>query len=89
LAGVNLIHRDHLKQQVLDRMDDEMAAEFRAITERRLRLGLVIAEMGRRHGIRAQQSAELEDKVIDHLVAQAQVSARSASQEDLRGLMEG
>jgi FKBP-type peptidyl-prolyl cis-trans isomerase (trigger factor) len=66
-----------------------LAAEFRAIAERRVRLGLVVAEMARRQGIHVHQSAALEDAVIDHFVAQAQVSERSATVEELRELMEG
>jgi hypothetical protein len=66
-----------------------LIAEFRAIAERRVRLGLVIAEMARRHGLHSQQSAALEDAVIDHFVAQARVSERPASAEELRDLIEG
>ena len=66
-----------------------LAAEFREIAERRLRLGLVIAEMSRRHGIHARQIAALEDAVIDHFVAQAQVTQRRASVDELRHMIEG
>jgi hypothetical protein len=122
-AGILL--RNHLKSQVLDRLDAtyrvpllpalierefsalwkaaesdnieipaepagkaELTAKFRAIAERRLRLGLVVAEMARRFEIRSKQGAELEDQVIDHLVAQAQVEERQAGAEDLSALMD-
>jgi FKBP-type peptidyl-prolyl cis-trans isomerase (trigger factor) len=65
-----------------------LAAEFREIAERRVRLGLVIAEMARRHGIHAPHSAALEDAVIDHLAGQARVSQRRASVDELRQMME-
>lgn len=64
-----------------------LAAEFREIAERRVRLGLVIAELGRRHGIHAPHSAALEDAVIDHLAGQARVSQRRASVDELRQMM--
>jgi SM-20-related protein len=67
---------------------ERLAAEFRSIAERRLRLGMVVAEIARRNGIRAQHSAELEDNVVDLLVNQAGVGERHASVEELRELME-
>jgi FKBP-type peptidyl-prolyl cis-trans isomerase (trigger factor) len=67
---------------------ESLAAEFRAIAERRLRLGMVVAEIARRNGIRAQHSAELEDKVVDLLVTQARVQERQASVEELRELIQ-
>jgi FKBP-type peptidyl-prolyl cis-trans isomerase (trigger factor) len=71
----------------IDQAEREMLRiEFRAIAERRLRLGLVIAEMGRRIEIRAAGSAELEDKVVDFLVTQAKVRDRQAGVEELREL---
>ncbi len=65
-----------------------LAVEFRAIAERRLRLGTVVAELGRRAEIRAANSAELEDKVVDFLVAQASVRERQAGVPELRELAE-
>jgi len=67
---------------------ESLAAEFRAMAERRLRLGMVVAEIARRSGIRAQHSAELEDRVIDFLVTQARVQEREASVDELRELAE-
>jgi hypothetical protein len=66
---------------------EAMAAKFRTIAGRRLRLGLVVGEMARRYEIRSQHSAELEDKVIDHWIAQTRVEERQATQEELRELM--
>jgi FKBP-type peptidyl-prolyl cis-trans isomerase (trigger factor) len=63
---------------------EALEAEFRAIAERRLRLGLVVAEMARRSGIRGQSPQEIEDKVVDLLVTQARVQERRASVEELR-----
>jgi hypothetical protein len=123
-ADAAALLRQHLKLQVLDRLDaaypipilrflierefaaiwkaaetqteipagqaerEALAAEFRAMAERRLRLGMVVAELARRNGIRAPHSAELEDKVVDFLVTQARVQERQASVEELRELAE-
>ena len=65
----------------LDRQ--QMEAEFRAIAERRVRLGAVVVELGRRHGIGAKDSAELEDKVVEFLAGQSQFRERQASIEEL------
>jgi len=62
--------------------------ELRAIAERRFRLGWVIAEMARRNTIHAADGAELEDKVIDHIVAQARVQDRVVSTQELRDMMQ-
>jgi hypothetical protein len=62
--------------------------ELRAIAERRFRLGWVVAEMARRNGIHAAEGAELEDKVIDHFVAQARVQERAVSEQELREMMQ-
>jgi SM-20-related protein len=65
-----------------------LVIEFRAMAERRLRLGMVVAEIASRSGIRAQHPAELEDKVVDFLVTQARVQERQTSLEELRELAE-
>jgi FKBP-type peptidyl-prolyl cis-trans isomerase (trigger factor) len=66
-----------------------LAAEFREIAERRVRLGLVIAEMSRRYGVHAPDSASLEEAVIDRLLAQAQVTQRRATVNELRQMIDG
>ena len=66
----------------------ETSKKFRAIAERRLRLGLVVAELARRNEIQAAHPAELEDKVIDHLVAQTQVEERAVSGAELREMLQ-
>jgi hypothetical protein len=66
----------------------QASTELRAIAERRLRLGLVVAELARRNGIRSESGAELEDKVIDHLIAQAHVRERTVAGEELREMMQ-
>ena len=67
------------------------AAEFRAIAERRLRLGLMVGEIARRNGITlgtlAATPAELEDRVIDLLLSQAHVTERDATPEELADLI--
>jgi SM-20-related protein len=63
------------------------AASFRELAERRLRLGFVIAELARRLGIPPKSGAEVEDAVIDALVAQAAVEERPATVSELRELL--
>lgn len=66
----------------------QSSAELRAIAERRFRLGWVIAEMARRNAIHAAEGAELEDKVIDHIIGQARVQDRVVSEQELRDMMQ-
>jgi FKBP-type peptidyl-prolyl cis-trans isomerase (trigger factor) len=66
-----------------------LEADFRKIAERRLRLGVVLAELARRLGIRAAHIAAVEDSVIDHLLSQARVEERLVSTQELRSLMAG
>ena len=68
---------------------ESVMAELRAIAERRVRLGAVVAEIARRNGIEAQDRAELENKVVDFLVAHARVQDRKASLAELRELAGG
>jgi FKBP-type peptidyl-prolyl cis-trans isomerase (trigger factor) len=63
------------------------AATFRELAERRLRLGFVIAELARRLGIPPKSGAEVEDAVIDAIVAQAAVEERPATVSELRELL--
>lgn len=65
-----------------------LAAEFRAIAERRLRLGLVVGEIARRNNITAATPAELEDRVIDLLLSQARVTERQPTPEELADLID-
>ena len=65
----------------------QLADEFRAIAERRLRLGMMVAEIARRNGITAGTSGELEDRVIDLLLSQARVIEREATPEELAELI--
>jgi FKBP-type peptidyl-prolyl cis-trans isomerase (trigger factor) len=69
-----------------------MAAELHVIAERRVRLGAVMVELARRFGIalpeadRKTQSGLLEDTVVRHLIANARVSDRIISSDELRDL---
>jgi SM-20-related protein len=74
--------------EIPDDVRAHASIEFRAIAERRLRLGWVVAEMARRNAIRAAQGAELEDRTIDHFVAQARVQERPVSAQELRDMMQ-
>ena len=99
--------------------DDELKEEYRKIAERRVRLGLVLAEIGKRakvdvpqeemsralqmqamqYGLPVQQLAKMyqerpdmlaqlraplfEDKVVDHIIANADVTERAASKGEI------
>jgi FKBP-type peptidyl-prolyl cis-trans isomerase (trigger factor) len=62
-------------------------AQLRTIAERRLRLGLIVAELACRFGIRAPSGAELEDRTIDRLIAQSPVTERLLSRAELLEIM--
>jgi FKBP-type peptidyl-prolyl cis-trans isomerase (trigger factor) len=58
--------------------------EYRAIAERRVRLGLLLTGIGRRHNIEAVgSSALLEDRVVDLIGERARVVRRVVPLEDL------
>ena len=103
--------------------EDDAKAEYRGIAERRVRLGLVIGEIGEKNKVSVSQDelrgallerarqfpgqermiydfyqknpnavAELrapifEDKVVDHIVGQAQISERKVTKEELYKLV--
>ena len=62
---------------------EEAALELRAIAERRVRTGIVIAELARRRGI---SGPDREDRVADALIAQAQIVERDATVEEVAEL---
>jgi hypothetical protein len=62
---------------------EEAAMELRAIAERRVRTGIVIAELARRGQI---SGADREDRVADLLMAQAQIVERAATAEEIAEL---
>ena len=49
------IEHDHLEDDDKEKSEDELKAEYRAIAERRVRLGLVLAEIGRANKIDVTQ----------------------------------
>lgn len=63
--------------------NEEDAAEFRRLAERRLRLGIVVAELARRQGL---AGPDMEDRLVHHLLTQATVVDRHAGLEQLREL---
>lgn len=58
--------------------------EYKPIAERRVRLGLLVAEIARRRGIRSTSAAELEDMVAGSLLESAVVTERDATAGELR-----
>ena len=64
-----------------------LAARFRAIAERRVRLGFVIADLARRFEVAVPQGAEMENQVIDRILAGARVEDRVLTPEELAALM--
>ena len=103
----------------MEKTEDEVREEYRAIALRRVRLGLVLAEVGRVNDVqvadeevnralieqarrfpgqearvieyyqknpdalRALRAPIFEDKVVDHILAQAKVEEKVVSAEDL------
>lgn len=65
-----------------------LAAELAPVAERRLRLGLVVSELARRYGIRAAHAMELEENVVDCLLANAKIVDRNVTAKELRSLMD-
>ncbi|OLF73077.1 trigger factor [Maricaulis sp. W15] len=49
------IEHDHLEEEDKNKSEDELKSEYREIAERRVRLGLVLAEIGRRNNIDVTQ----------------------------------
>ncbi len=62
---------------------DEDAQEFRSLAERRVRLGIVVAELARRWSM---SGTGLDGQVIARLLAKADVRERAATQEELAEL---
>jgi SM-20-related protein len=62
---------------------EDAAVELRAIAERRVRTGIVIAELARRRQI---SGPAMEDRVADLLIAQSNVVDREATPEELAEL---
>ena len=49
------IEHDHLEEEDKGKSEDELKEEYRSIAERRVRLGLVLAELGRRNNVDVTQ----------------------------------
>jgi trigger factor len=115
---------DRLSDEDKGKSDDELKAEYQKIAERRVRLGLVLAEIGRRAEIQisneelvgalrqeaarypgqekmvidfyqknpnalAQLRAPIyEEKVVDYILAKADVTNKSITREELMKLIE-
>jgi FKBP-type peptidyl-prolyl cis-trans isomerase (trigger factor) len=73
------------KEAVAQGASESLAPEFRAIAERRVRLGAVVAEMARRHNIR---KTPIEEHVIEHFLAQVRITERRAEVEELKEMAE-
>ena len=72
------------------RTDASLRAEYRAIAERRVRLGLLLVEIGRRHNMEVGGSpALLEDRVVDLIGERARVVRRVVRLEDLLAQADG
>jgi FKBP-type peptidyl-prolyl cis-trans isomerase (trigger factor) len=65
---------------------ESIAAELRVIAERRVRLGAVVRELARRNNIDARDGESMESNVVRWLAAQAAVSERSVTGDELREL---
>ncbi len=65
---------------------EDEKAEYRAIAERRIRLGLLVAEFARRRNFRNSGATALEDMVVAALLNSAKVMERDATPDELREL---
>lgn len=65
---------------------ESIAAELRVIAERRVRLGAVVRELARRNHIEASDGESMENRVVQRLLAQATLSERSVTSDELREL---
>jgi hypothetical protein len=66
---------------------ESIAGELRVIAERRVRLGAVVAELARRFQIAVTDTAaETETRVVQRLIANARVTDRVISSDELREL---
>ena len=65
---------------------EEARRYFGAIAERRVRVGIVIQELARRWGMQAQSGSELEQRVLQAILAQVPLSEREATAVELAGL---
>ena len=113
------VQQTELDDEDKDKSEDELKDEYRKIAERRVRLGLVLAEVGKaqkvevpqedmnrafqqqamQFGIPVQQLAQFyqqnpqavaqlrapifEDKVIDYIIGEAEVSEKKVSKDEL------
>ena len=119
-----LWHEDHPEVQGHDHPQIEVDEEHRTLARRRVRLGLLLAEVGQRAGVQVSdaemtqavmnqarqyrgqeraffefvqknpqarqqiQAPLFEDKVVDHVIAEAKVSDTEASKEDLKSAVD-
>lgn len=67
---------------------DAAIEQLRALAERRLRLGFIVAELARRDEIRAADGGKVEQLVINRLISQAKLRERAVSAAELRALAE-
>ena len=67
---------------------DAVIEQLRAVAQRRLRLGFIVAELARRDEIRAAGGAQVEQLVVERLIAQAKLRERAVTLAELRALME-
>lgn len=65
---------------------DAVTEQLRSVAERRLRLGYILAELGRRASVKASTGPELERFVVDQLVDGARKRERTLGVEELRAL---
>lgn len=119
-----LWHEEHPEDDGHDHGEIEVTDEHKTLATRRVRLGLLLAELGRKHEIEVtdaemtqavlaqarnypsqeraffefvQKNPEMqqqlrapifEDKVVDHIVADAKVTEKEASKDDLKAAVD-
>lgn len=82
-----LVEREFATILTMARAEGDVAetnhVAFREIAERRVKLGIVVAELARRHQMAGPQ---MEDQVVEWLISSAHVEQRPASREELQEL---
>ena len=119
------VQSQELDEEDKEKSEDELREEYQKIAERRVRLGLVLAEIGKaagvdvpqedmtralqmqamQYGMPVQQLAKIyserpemlaqlraplfEDKVVDHIIAQAEVTEKTVSKDEIMAEPDG
>lgn len=66
-----------------EQSENDLRTKLRPIAERRVRLGLMLADIGRRHGMQMTDPALFEERVVQLIASQARIRDQSVAFDDL------